>query len=541
MMTEDKNKHSKTMKRKRELAMTASTRQSKDVLASRGANGDTIPCNRVVEAVQPGAANKKTMKHALAYVGPGSTQPIAKEKTNKPVSTETTPIASSNNLADVASSMRPDVALIKDELPNGLLLMSSVGIILFFVSLFIWAGYSQLDSAVAVRGEIISTNSNIVLQPLNGGIVREMNIRIGDVVRQGDVLITLDNTNVDADLKAAKLTLETSRARQHRVNAQLEGRETLDVISFDSEIDALEQQLFKTEQAQYVNMVNRLDQELSQLEAMALRLESIKEQLQAEEKVAEELLSVHKDLYEKEQDAYKRAGPWRIQYLSTKQKWLASQRALTETINQIESAKLAKQLKETEKRQYLTDRELSLSKQLQEASLRHTEASTLIRKHQQANKVVEIVAPQDGIVLALSVKGPGSVVQAAETLIELVPVDAPLEAEIFIAPNDIAHVGKDAEVAIKLDALPFTRHGEIKGKLRLVSEDTVKEPLSGQSLLSYRGRVSLDQFDLRNVPDNFRLLPGMQLEANINTGHQTILSYLFFPIARALEDSFKEQ
>ena len=542
MTTETKKRHRKTVKLKTYTGAAASTKRPKTGPSNPAVNKNRRSSSRAATTVAKGPTDKKTMKQALAYVGPGSDPGgIITKKDNKPVSPETTPAERSRNFADIAKSMRPDVALIKDELPNGLLLMSSVSIILLFVSLFVWTAYSQLDSAVAVRGKIISSNSNIVLQPLNGGIVREMGIRIGDVVRKGDVLITLDNTNVDADLKTAKLTLETSRARQQRVQAQLEGRTALDVISLDSEIDALEQQLFKTEQAQHVTIMNRFDQELSQLEATALRLESIQQQLQAEEKVAEELFLVHKDLYEKEQDAYKRDGPWRIQHLSTKQKWLASQRALTETTNQIESTKLAKQLKETEKRQFIVDRELSLSMQLQEASLKHSEASTIIKKYQQAHKVVEIVAPEDGIVLALSVKGPGSVVQAAETLVELVPVDAHLEAEIFIAPHDIACVGKDAEVAIKLDALPFTRYGEIKGRLRLISEDTVKESLSGQGLLSYRGRVSLDQFGLRNLPNNFRLMPGMQLEANINTGYQTILSYLFFPITRALQESFKEQ
>ena len=491
----------------------------------------------------PSPVDKKLSKQALAYVGPGSEQQTAKREGKKQVTPENVSLTAGTKkkLTAVAKSMRSDVELIKDERPNALLFMGSSAIILFFVCLIVWAGYSQLDSAVAVRGEIISANSNIVLQPLNGGIVREMNIRIGDVVKAGDVLITLDNTDVDADLKAAELTVKMSRAKQWRLQAQLEGRKTVDGLSPDHEIDRLELQLFETEQAQFINTVKRFDQEISHLEAGALRLETLKEQLEAEQKVAEELLLVHKDLYTKEQDAYKRDGPWRIQYLSSKQKMLASRRALTETSNEIEAMKRARQLKETEKKQYLTGVELSLSKQLQEASLKYNEASTLIRKYQQANKVVEIVAPEDGVVLALSVKGPGSVVQPAETLVELVPVDAPLEAEIYIQPNDIAHVGKDAKVAIKLDALPFTKHGEINGILRLISEDTVKEPLSGQGLLSYRGRVSLDQFDFRHLPDNFRLLPGMQLQADIKTGYQSLLSYLFFPIKRALQDSFKEQ
>ena len=94
-------------------------------------------------------------------------------------------------------------------------------------------------------------------------------------------------------------------------------------------------------------------------------------------------------------------------------------------------------------------------------------------------------------------------------------------------------------MSIKLDALPFQKYGSLQGKVLLISEDTVKAE-DGKSEPTYRIKVEITERDLRSVPENFRLIPGMTGTAEITVGKRKVISYFVYPIARALDNSFKE-
>lgn len=97
------------------------------------------------------------------------------------------------------------------------------------------------------------------------------------------------------------------------------------------------------------------------------------------------------------------------------------------------------------------------------------------------------------------------------------------------------------EVTIKLDSLPFTKYGTLNGKLRQVSEDVLTDDVYGKEGLAFRGWIDITSVEgIRNPPQEFRLQPGLSLEANIQTDRRTLVSYILFPIARAMDESFRE-
>ncbi len=97
-----------------------------------------------------------------------------------------------------------------------------------------------------------------------------------------------------------------------------------------------------------------------------------------------------------------------------------------------------------------------------------------------------------------------------------------------------------AEVSLKLDALPFQKHGDLAGEITFISEDTVDESTDGKPGTFYRANAAIMSDELRDVPDNFRLVPGMLLTGDVLSGRRRLITYFIYPVIRTIETSFSE-
>jgi HlyD family secretion protein len=169
-------------------------------------------------------------------------------------------------------------------------------------------------------------------------------------------------------------------------------------------------------------------------------------------------------------------------------------------------------------------------------------------KAEKMNDLVALTAPADGIVLDIAKRSVGSVMQAAEPIVTLVPVSAPLIAEILINSADAGFAKPGDEVAIKIDAFPYQQHGMLHGRLRAIGEDSFAPngsnlvPVSGQSTAGvfHRSQVALTDTRLTNIPEGSRLIPGMSLSAEIKVGSRSVISYFLYPVERGLSESIRE-
>ena len=130
----------------------------------------------------------------------------------------------------------------------------------------------------------------------------------------------------------------------------------------------------------------------------------------------------------------------------------------------------------------------------------------------------------------------------AEPLYTLVPIDSPLEAEVLVEGLDVGQVKTAALTRLKLEPWPFQKHGTLTGRLRTLSEDVFNpDPKKeGEARPHYKARIEITSTKLRDVPPNFRLIPGMSVTAEINAGERTILSYFLYPLLRGLDESIRE-
>jgi HlyD family secretion protein len=193
----------------------------------------------------------------------------------------------------------------------------------------------------------------------------------------------------------------------------------------------------------------------------------------------------------------------------------------------------------------------TLSKDLVDTEREIDKITEQLAKAKRMNELIELRAPGSAVVLDIAHKSVGSVAEKAEALVTLVPLDAPLEAQVDIPAKEIGFVREGDLVRIKLEAFSFQKHGVLEGRVATVSEDafTAKDnqqgapqqaAAQGAPQVNYRARIEILNTDLRDVPKDFRLIPGMTLTAEVKVGKRRIISYLIYPVIRALDEAMRE-
>jgi HlyD family secretion protein len=170
-----------------------------------------------------------------------------------------------------------------------------------------------------------------------------------------------------------------------------------------------------------------------------------------------------------------------------------------------------------------------------------------LSKSERRKALVRLTAPFDAVVLDINRRSVGSVAREADPIVTLVPQGVPLEAELQIASEDIGFVRVGDPVKLKIDAFPFQKHGVVTGRLTVVGEDSFTAGTSsGQpqqrasTRAYYTGRVTELAADLKKVPKDTRLTPGMTLAAEIRVSERSVISYFMYPLIKAFDESIRE-
>lgn len=398
----------------------------------------------------------------------------------------------------------------------------------------IWASYSEVDQVVVAKGKLVTPLPNIVVQPIDTAIIQSINVRVGQVVKKGEVLAMLDPTFAQADESELKARLRSLDTQSRRLEAELSGKRL--VVDETAGSDAeLQVKLAAEREASYQAQLRKMDEQVARLRA-SLKTNALDEEvLAARVKDLREIEKMQERLVEK-----KFAAPLRL--LETREKRLEVEREhqlvksreseIKSELAAAESERLAfvKNWRQRTMEELLaTSRDIdAIGEQLQKADMRH--------------RMVMLSSPTDAVVLEIAKLSQGSVVKGAEPLLTLVPLDAELEAEVQVNSIDVGYLKVGDTVRIKFDAFPFQRHGAVDGILRMISEDAFRgNAASGQGVDAYyQCRINLGAGQLKNLPDQARLLPGMTLTSEIKVGQRSVISYLLWPLTKAMDESIRE-
>jgi HlyD family secretion protein len=399
-----------------------------------------------------------------------------------------------------------------------------------------WASVAEIDEVVKAQGRLTTPSANIVVQPIETSIIRTIDVRIGQVVKRGERLATLDPTDADADQAQLRLKFDSLDTQVKRLEAELTGRGTPAETGTLSADTQLQDRLAGERRANFAAQMARLDQNIAKTRA------SLDTNVHDQQVLADRTKSLREVETMQERLVDQKFGA-KVNLLDARNKRMEVERDYTLAKNQEPEIRRTLAGLEAEKRAFVNGWRQKIMEDMLNLTRERDATAEQIKKGTLRRDKVVLIAPADAMVQDIAKLSQGSVAQAAEKMFTLVPLGTALDAEVQIDSLDVGHV-KPGDVAhIKLDAFPFQKHGTLEAKVRTLSEDAFKrDTANSQSGTDayYVSRIDLGGGKLKNMDPHARLLPGMTLTAEIVVGKRTVLSYLLWPLTKGLDEAIRE-
>ena len=403
-----------------------------------------------------------------------------------------------------------------------------------------WAGTMSLSGALIAQGSVVVDSNVKKVQHPTGGIVGELRVRDGDRVKQGDIVVRLDDTVTRANLAIVAKGLDELYARKARLESERDGADAVkfpaDLLARagDPDVAAIldgERKLFELRSTARTGQKAQLRQRVEHLNEEVRGLKAQYDSKQKESK-----------LIEREKDGV--YDLWK-QKLVPLTKLTELERAAVRLDGEAaqlvaQTAQAAGKISETELQIIQIDRDLSseVAKETREIDGKIGEFVERKVTAEDQLKRVDIRAPQDGMVFQSNVHTVGGVITAGDAIMLIVPDADNLTVEAKVNPQDIDQVRIGQDALLRFTAFNLRTTPEIYGKVTRVSADAATDQRTGQTY--YTVRIGMPPAEVAKLGD-VRMGPGMQVEAFVQTGERTLLSYLVKPLSDQLMRMFREK
>ncbi len=368
------------------------------------------------------------------------------------------------------------------------------GIIVFLVVIVIWAHFAILDEVTTATGKVIPSSQIQVIQNLEGGILADIQVREGDTVEKGQVLLRIDDTRFSASLKEGESNYYALLSAIARLKAQVNGDEKLtfpkEVMQKRPDLAASELELFKYHKDQLDSSIGTLKKS----HAFAKKELGITKPLVKEGLMSElELLRLQREVNELEGKIDAHSDKFR----STAQ----------EELNKKES-------------------ELNALKEALAANQDRVTRTT-------------VRSPVRGTVKKVNVTTIGGVITPGMDIMEVVPLEDTLLVEARVRPSDIAFIHPGQNATVKFTAYDYAIYGGLDSVVEHISADTIHEPETDESF--YKILVRTDRNYLIKGDEILPIISGMTVTVDILTGKKSVLAYLMKPLLRARNKALTER
>lgn len=443
-------------------------------------------------------------------------------------------------LPDVAEFSPGLLAIQESPMPKLPRLIFYIVAVLFAI-LLAWAIFAKVDIVAVAEGKLVPVSYTKIVQPAEAGVVAEILVKEGDQVQAGQVLIRLDPTMTGADSRSLASELTLKRLTLRRVDAELAGQplaikdgdEPAMIAQVQAQANA-HRQAFTDALAQEVATRERAQNELRAAQETLTKLKSTlpsyEQSAKAHSKlVAEGFLSPIAG-NDKEREAIEKSQDLKAQ--------AATVQGLLSTIT-AQDKKIAG-LSSTFRSQLLIERTEAMGQ------LAKLEQDT--QKMGYKTGLLELKAPQAGIVKDVATTSKGAVVQPGMVLLTLVPKGESLLAEVQVKNEDVGFVQAGQQVRVKVAAYPFQKYGLLEGRIQTLAPDAQasNNHNPGQSApQGYKALVKLDTQFLESLNGDASqrkgLEAGMQVAAEIHQGRRTIMEYLLSPVQKVSAEAGRER
>ena len=411
-------------------------------------------------------------------------------------------------------------------------------VVLLMGTFVAWAAIARVDEIARGEGKVIPLSKTQIIQASEAGIVQEIAVRVGQVIRKGDLIVQLDDTTTASSLGESQARANTLKTRVARLDVEISG--DLDapfecnpeLFAVAEGICADEAALLEARRENYSNKAGVLEaralQRSLELQEAQTNIAQLKVVIEAMEReiamitpLVKRRLHAETDLLRLERELAEKKGQVSVAETSIGRLEAAVREA------ELQKSELMLQLSQearTEKSELLSELRI-----LQE-TIRG--ASDRVRR-------TDIRSPVDGIVNTLDINTIGAFVQPGTVIGGVVPTSDALLVEARISPRDVAFVRPGQEAIVKITAFDFSIFGGLDGEVTNISADSLVDTETGETF--YQVYVKTDQTGIVKDGRNHSIIPGMVASVEIMTGQKSVLDYLMKPINKARNEALTER
>ncbi len=425
---------------------------------------------------------------------------------------------------EAATSLRPAT-------PAIFMLFVIIGFILFVI---VWAGVSEIEEMTRGRGKVVPSQEVQVVQSLEGGILAALLIKNGDKVKKGQILLQISDVQFSSDERSIEARFLSLSAKKARLKAEADGVDFVvppEVLEKSVQVATNERELYISRQKELKNAYSILEERIAKARAQKAETSAQVNRLYGSRKLLNEELALTREMVKK------RAVP--------KLEEIRLQREVSDIAGQINALAekkkgLVAELNVAEKEKESQDNRFR-SQALSELGDVESELSTLQESLKSIGDRVyraELRSPVDGIVNNIALTTIGGVIEPAQRLIEIVPLDDELKIIAQISPAEIAFIHPGQPVKVKVTAYDAQKYGALDGTLVRIGATSVSDR---EGNTSFEVEVRTNKNYMGSAEHPLPITPGMVAEIEIITGKRTILDYLLKPILRARDRAFTER
>lgn len=408
-----------------------------------------------------------------------------------------------------------------------------VGIAAFLLIALLWAYFAVIDEVTVGEGKVIPSSKVQVVQNLEGGIVSDILVKEGDIVKANQIIMHIDDTRFSSSYNESQLQAAALKARVARLEAETNARDL--VIPSDLE---QHEELIKNEQNLYLSRQQELQSRLNTL--MEAKQQKIQELVAIKTQVKHMKRShtlLNKELQMTKplvaEGAASEVEVLRLERQSNDLQAEISNTQLAIPRTQSEVAQAESRINEIK----IQARTLALDDlNVAKAELNRLEQTNLALADRFERTAVR--SPVRGTVKTINVATIGGVVQPGMDLVEIVPLDDSLLIEARIRPSDIGFLHPGQEATVKISAYDFSIYGGMPAVLEHISADTITDE-KGESYYQIRVRTTQTYLGKENKP--LTIIPGMFATVDILTGQKTVMDYLLKPVLKAQQNALRER
>ncbi len=401
-----------------------------------------------------------------------------------------------------------------------------------FVMIF-WASIAQIKEVAKTVGEVIPSSSIQIIQHLEGGNISDILVEDGSIVKKGQTLVKIAGESVRGELERAEAKDTTLKLQAERYGSFARYTE--------ADFDKIKNQMNDLAEDQKQILKSMIESRTKQEEIIAEQINQRKQSL----KITESKIETFKKNIPLVEEAYKKKKGLFDRKIIERYALIEVEKELNNLKGDLQKAESEIQQDKQSILEYET-RLKSLGSSLRDEAFQKlstiksemAENQKIIDKLRQQTTRLEIKAPISGIVKGMENHTIGGVILPGQKIMELVPIDDILLAEIKISPNDIGNIEIGQRCLAKISTFDYSRYGGIEGELISISPSTF---ISKEGVPFYKGRIKLEKNYVGNNPTKNLIRPGNIVNVNIITGEKTIMAYLLKPIRNALSGSFTEK